>query len=209
MKRALVTAGATRNKIDAIRYLSANATGTTGCRLAERLWENDWNVDLLGSAEAILRQRTPLPSHEFTTTRDLEDRMKRLVPLMDLVIHSAAVGDYELAEPLDAKIPSSCQELVLRLTPAPKILDQIRGWNPNCRLVSFKAATPGTDDDTLVAIATAQRVRTGSNLVFANVIGAQDSGIHLVTENGTTRFTSRPAALEALMHWVEWGKLPR
>ena len=36
MPDVLITAGATRNPLDAIRYLSAHATGRTGVDLAQR-----------------------------------------------------------------------------------------------------------------------------------------------------------------------------
>ncbi|MEN9786901.1 MAG: / pantothenate metabolism flavoprotein, partial [Pseudomonadota bacterium] len=51
----LLTAGATRNRVDAIRYLSAHATGQTGVALARRLSGHGLDVHLLGSVEACLR----------------------------------------------------------------------------------------------------------------------------------------------------------
>lgn len=183
--RILITAGATRNQVDAIRYLSAHATGQTGVALithiSDRLAQQGVarSLFLLGSAEACLRLQLAVKGfpwdicehEEFFGTRDLMERMKLNVPSADVVIHSAAVGDYEMAGSTEGKIPSGQPEVNLRLTPTPKILDHIRKWNPTCYLVSFKAAPPGTSDEDLVRIARAQLERTGSNVVFANVIG--------------------------------------
>jgi phosphopantothenoylcysteine synthetase/decarboxylase len=198
MTEVLITAGATRNPIDAIRYLSAHATGRTGIDLASRL-RGTHAVHLLGSAEACLRAPPGLVAEEFTSTRDLLARMEGwiLAHPRGVVIHSAAVGDYE-AEPVASKIASGAPELVLRLRPAPKIVDRIRAWAPGAFLVSFKAGTPGLTPGELEAIARAQLHRTGSDLVFANVLGAIESTVLLVSADTTERFTRRADALAAL-----------
>lgn len=214
--RVLITAGATRNKVDAIRYLSANATGTTGVDLACQIYEQGHIGDtatrkifMLGSAEACLRLKlatkdvrwTVALVEEFFGTRDLMERMRLNVPMADVIIHSAAVGDYEMAQGVPGKIPSGTPEISLKLTPTPKILDQIRGWNPTCFLVSFKAAPPETSPEDLVKIARAQLERTGSNLVFANVIGATEE-VALVARDSHTRYP-REAAIKAVAEAVK------
>lgn len=204
MNRIIITAGATRNPIDAIRYLSAHATGTTGTELLNRLlsWQD---VDFLGSAEAILRipknAAYSVNAVEFQGTRDLMSKMERLVPHATVVVHSAAVGDYEMAQVVDTKIPSNQEEITLRLTPTPKILDRVRAWNPTCYLVSFKAAAPGTLVEQLEDIARKQLQRTGSDLVFANVIG--DTEKVLLVGGTETESVSRSLALIKLASWVQ------
>lgn len=188
--RVLITGGATRNGIDAIRYMSAHATGNTAVDLTrllvapqrrERLTRSNLvTVDFLGSAEACLRLRVAeleagedfAVAEEFFSTRDLLARMQRLVPYADVVIHSAAVGDYEW-DTTAAKIPSGQPEVTVKGRPAPKILDLVRGWNPECVLVSFKACSPETSQADLERIALAQLQRTRSDFVVGNVIGHQ------------------------------------
>lgn len=204
MAEVLLTAGATRNPIDATRYLSSNATGRTAIELALRLGERH-SVLMLGSAEACLRAPIEIPTEEFTSTRDLAARMERWCRSRSrgVVIHSAAVGDYECAEPSTAKIPSGQASLTLRLTPTPKIVDRIRGWTPNVFLVSFKAADPSVTAEELESIARAQQRRTDSDLVFANVLGAIERDVLLVDRVGATRFARRPDGLAALQAAVE------
>lgn len=198
MSFVLVTAGATRNPVDAIRYLSANASGRTGVAIAQAL-DPHHDVLLLGSVEANLRAGG-LKTEEYGSTRDLMARMEAHLRAHPdaVVVHSAAVGDYE-AEPRATKTPSGQPELVLRLRPAPKILDQVRGWAPRAFLVSFKAASPELDLDTIEAIARAQLGRTGSDLVFANRLGALDATTMLVGRDTTTRFVHREDAVAALI----------
>ena len=202
MRPVLVTAGATRNPVDAIRYLSAHATGRTGVTVASALAEDGGPVRLLGSAEACLRGASLPAVEEYTSTRDLMARMRRWLQShpQGVVVHSAAVGDYEAAAE-GAKLPSGQDELVLRLTPTPKILDHLKQWAPDCRVVSFKAASPETTPEALVALAQGQRARSGSDLVFANVIGALDRGVWLVGD-APRRFEARPDAVLALVEQV-------
>jgi phosphopantothenoylcysteine synthetase/decarboxylase len=194
----LVTAGATRNPVDAIRYLSARSTGATGSALAARL-SRSCDTTLLGSAEALLRAAPGPSPEEYGSTRDLMARMQAWVQSHPggLIVHSAAVGDYE-ADTLAGKIPSGQPELVLRLRPAPKIIDQLKHWDPTLRLVSFKAADPATTEPELEQIARRQLQRTGSELVFANVLGRLGQLVLLVGPAHTDRYTDRGEAIAAL-----------
>ncbi|MBN1337621.1 MAG: hypothetical protein JXB39_16840 [Deltaproteobacteria bacterium] len=194
----LVTAGATRNPIDRMRYLSAYSSGWTGVTLAQALSQGH-AVHLLGSPEAILRG-PDLPSVEtFSSTRDLMARMEAWVRAHPggVVVHAAAVGDYE-TEPLDGKVESGRNEWVVRLRPTPKIADHLRDWGPGLVIVTFKAAPPGTGRDDLVAVARRQLERTRSDLVFANVLDHLDGDVALVEATTHRFFQRRDQAVSAL-----------
>lgn len=201
MRPVLVTAGATRNPVDAIRYLSAGSSGRTGLEIARGLAAQGHDVDVLGSEEAALRAPQGQPVEVFGSTRDLQDRMRAWLSRhpAGLVVHSAAVGDYEV-EAVDHKLPSNQSELLLRLSPAPKILDQLREWAPGCKVVSFKAASPETTPDALVVLARKQLRRTGSSIVFANVIGRLEQSATVVDATRATAYRQRKEALSALVH---------
>lgn len=195
----LITAGATRNRLDAMRCITAFSSGRTGVELAQALAPHA-PVHLLGSPEALLRAGPGLDGEEYEGTRDLMARVERWVHAHPggVVLHAAAVGDYE-AEPLAGKIASGAEELVLRLRPTPKILDHIRAWDPGVFLVSFKAAGPETSPAQLIALCQAQRARSGSDLVFGNVLGQLGTTAVLVDANGAQAFAERGAAVAALV----------
>ena len=201
----LITAGATRNPIDRMRYISAYSTGKTGVTVATALQRNGNTVTLLGSAEAVLRGQMGGVHHiaEYGSTRDLMDRMQRWIDThpTGIVIHAAAVGDYE-SEAIDGKIESGRSEWVLNLRPTPKIADALREWMPEGVIVTFKAAAPGTTSAQLTELARAQLLRTGSDLVFANVIGALEDGVQIVEARAVEPFTDRQRALETLVQRV-------
>ena len=200
----LITAGATRNPIDAMRYISANSSGQTGVWIAEQLHRHH-SVHLMGSPEALLRCRIDCNRIGFGSTHDLMQKMRDWSESHadGLVIHAAAVGDYCVEHaPTASKLPSGQDTLSLQLVPTPKIIDHILAWAPRTTLISFKAAAPNTDRAALERIASAQRDRTGSLLVFANVIGALHHHNLIVGPNGAEWFDSRPLAMASLVSFV-------
>ncbi|TNE91851.1 MAG: hypothetical protein EP330_03890 [Deltaproteobacteria bacterium] len=198
----LVTAGATRNPIDAMRHISANSSGRTGVQLARAWADAGCEVHLLGSPEAVVRGEG-LSTEVFGSTRDLMARMERWVREHPdgAVVHASAVGDYEVASSADTKIPSGRDEVVIRLTPTPKIANAVRDWGLTGPYVTFKAASPETDADGLIALATKQRARTGSDLVFANVLGRIATDVALVGDE-VRWFAARDDAMHALVSWL-------
>ncbi len=194
----LVTAGTTRNPVDAMRYIGAYSSGKTGATLAKLLAQTS-RVHVLGSPEACLRLDVSISRQTFGSTRDLMTRMEEWVADHPggTVVHAAAVGDYEV-EPNREKIASGQDEVVLRLSRSPKIVDHIKKWDPQCRLATFKAAGPNTSGEQLVAICRRQLERTGSDFVFGNVIGALQLTATVVDEFGAESFDSREAAIQNL-----------
>ena len=200
----LITAGATRNPIDAMRYISANSSGQTGVWIAEQLHAQH-SVHLLGSPEALSRCRISCERKAFGSTDDLHDKMYAWLTQHPegIVIHAAAVGDYAAANPkLATKIASGVERLSIELVPTRKIIDHIKQWAPACTLISFKAAPPECDAQTLEALAVDQRSRTGSYAVFANVIGAINHGNLIATDKGVNWYESRPLAMASLVSFV-------
>jgi len=196
--QVLITAGATRNPIDAVRFLSARSSGTTGVAVARALQARGAEVWLLGSD--VARSLAPeLPGEEYQSTRDLLARVQAWVTHHPdgCVVHASAVGDYEAA-PNAGKLPSGQAELTLTLRPTPKIADQVRGWGLTGRFVTFKAAPPETSGPELERIASAQRARTRCDLVFANVLGRLGEQVALVGED-VRWFDRRSDGLDALI----------
>ncbi len=196
MRPVLITAGATRNPVDAMRFLSANSSGRTSAALAEQLPGSCF----LGSPEAVLRAPSSALTETYSTTADLMERMRRWILAHPgaVIVHASAVGDYQVEEPSSGKLPSGKEELVLRLTRTPKIADHIVRWDPTCVLVTFKAATPETSGEELVSICRKQLHRTQSTLVVGNVIGQLGNTTTIVDADGSEAFDDRAAALYAL-----------
>ena len=195
----LVTAGSTRNPIDAMRHIAAFSSGKTGVRIAEILLQRGAQVHLLGSPEAVLRAGDSLSTETFGSTRDLLARMKDWLQNNPegWVIHAAAVGDYE-AVPQPGKIASGQEALVIRLQAAPKIIEQLKAWAPESKLVGFKAAGPETTAEELVAACRELGFRCRANWIFGNVLGELENTATLVDRFGAESFSNRESAFQVL-----------
>ena len=201
MRPVLITAGATRNPIDSMRHISANASGKTGAAIAAALREKA-SVFALVSPTARPHFHESVMCEVYGSTDDLCSRMKAWVEShpRGVVVHSAAVGDYEAVDAgLDVKLPSGQHRLTIHLQPTVKILDQLRCWSPHLRIVSFKAASPGTTHQALIDIANKQRIRSESDLVFANVIGDTEGAVAIIDSKTITRFPNRSEGIDRLI----------
>ena len=200
MRPVLITAGATRNPIDSMRYISANASGTTGAMIAAAL-RGHATITALVSPTAWPKFTLECQRETYGSTDDLCSKMRAWVETNPdgLVVHSAAVGDYavENADP-NIKLPSGQDALRITLRPTTKILDHLRAWSPALTIVSFKAAPPGTTQQQLIDIAHGQRLRSGSDIVFANVIGNTDGEVSIVARDGARTFSNRTDGLHHL-----------
>lgn len=207
----LITAGATRNFLDSMRCITANASGKTGAILAAHF---PIQCTLLGSPSAILHlaietktapeEHPTIQTQEFTSTMDLYNKMKDWVEdnPKGIIVHSAAVGDYAPQERSGTKIASNQEILSIDLFPTIKILDHVKKWSHQCLLISFKAAAPTTTPQELTEIAQRQRERSLSDLVFANILTKTSTDVQIVTAEKTIQYPSRKDGLLALMNWI-------
>ncbi|MDF3057602.1 MAG: DNA/pantothenate metabolism flavoprotein [Rariglobus sp.] len=149
--RILLTSGATREPIDAVRFLSNVSTGRTGALLAGALAQHDHAVTLLHGEGAVRPGlMNSVATESFSSTENLEAQLRRLLGAgsYDAVIHCAAVSDYRPAETHAAKLTSYASELTLRLVPTTKLLPKLKHYAPRpLKVIGFKlTAGAGTQD---------------------------------------------------------------
>lgn len=179
-RRILVTAGPTRVPIDAVRFISNVSTGATGLRIAETLAAVGAEVHLLmGPGTVPVPERPGLALERFVTFDDLHQAVRRHVGsrTFDAIVHAAAVSDYRLADAPAGKISSEQPELILRLEPTPKIVDEIRGLDPEITLVKFKLEV-GRAQEELLEIARQSGERSDADFVVANDLAGMTSTLH-------------------------------
>lgn len=142
--KILVTSGATREPIDAVRFISNVSTGATGAALADELQRAGHEVTLLHGPGAV-RPRLVGDCEEFGSAADLGTRLRRrLAPgKYRLVIMCAAVADYRPRRPRTGKIRSDAPLLRLDLVRNPKLLPQLKSFSPRPLLVVGFKLTAG------------------------------------------------------------------
>lgn len=120
-KKVLVTAGATRERLDPVRFLTNDSSGKMGFAIAEAARDRGAEVTLIkGNTTA------PVPTGirivEIESAQDLLRTMKKAVPGQDIVIQAAAVADYRPIQVSKAKIKKKAGEsITLQLTENPDI----------------------------------------------------------------------------------------
>lgn len=144
--RILVTAGATREPLDDVRFISNVSTGRTGAALADALAGFGHEVALLRGESAAKPQQVT-DTETFTSCADLLERLRQRLGSgsYGAVVMTAAVADYRPDSTRTGKIRSDADELVVRLVRNPKILPLIKAMSPRpLRVVGFKY-TVGAD----------------------------------------------------------------
>ena len=135
----LVSAGGTREPIDAVRFLGNRSSGRMGVALAAEARRRGAKVTLLASNLAL-----PPPAGvtvvEAPTAADLEREATARAAAADVVVMAAAVADYRPVEPLDRKLAKSNERWELALEPTADVLALLGEGERNGRvLVGFGA----------------------------------------------------------------------
>jgi phosphopantothenoylcysteine decarboxylase / phosphopantothenate---cysteine ligase len=139
-KRVLVTAGGTREPLDAVRYIGNRSSGRMGVALAAEARRRGAVVTLIASNLAV-----PPPEDvevvEAPTAADVESEASARSDA-DVVLMAAAVSDYRPAETEAAKRPKDEQTWEIALEPTTDVLKHIGEHRVNGQvLVGFAAET--------------------------------------------------------------------
>ena len=113
-KRIIVTAGATIEPIDPVRYISNHSTGKMGYAIAARLAARGADVVLV-SGRTCLDVPDGVGRVDVTTAEDMFEAFMRLFPGSDGAVMCAAVADYTPAEVSPVKIKKDGGDMTLRL----------------------------------------------------------------------------------------------
>ena len=170
----LVTAGGTREPVDAVRYLGNRSSGKMGFAVAAEAARRGASVVLVSGPVNL---RTPAGVRRVDVETALEMREAVLAELPDatIVVKAAAVADFRVARPEAGKIrkeelpPDSCP--TLDLVRNPDILAEICRTPGNRVVVGF-AAESGDP----VASARRKLERKGCDLIVANDVSREGSG---------------------------------
>lgn len=135
----LITAGPTREKIDPVRYLSNRSSGRMGYALAEAALRRGARV-LLVSGPTSLKPPGGAEVARVESAKEMLDAVLQLLPEATIVIKTAAVADYTIANPASQKIKRG-GDMSLALEPAPDILAEIGRRKKNQLVIGFAAET--------------------------------------------------------------------
>lgn len=188
-KRFLVTAGATREHLDPVRFISNPSSGITGYALAQEAARRGAEVVLISGPVNLPKPFgvTVLP---VTSALEMFEAAQGIFAQgnLDAAIFSAAVADFRPAQCAENKVKKTDldEHLSVRFVPNPDILKTLAADKGSTYVVGFAAETQN-------AVAEAQRKLHAKNadLIVANDVSTPGLGFasshnhwYFVTEEG-------------------------
>jgi phosphopantothenoylcysteine decarboxylase/phosphopantothenate--cysteine ligase len=140
-RRVLVTAGGTREPLDAVRFLGNRSSGRMGTALAAEARRRGAEVTLVGSNLAV-----PVPvGVDVIDAPTAEDVARETLARgdADVVVMAAAVADYRPAEPESEKRPKDGRPWTVTLEPTTDVLRELGERRTNGQLLVGFAADRG------------------------------------------------------------------
>ena len=119
--KVLVTAGATQEALDPVRYLTNHSTGKMGYAIAQAAARRGAEVTLV-SGKTALQKPLFLRTVEVVSAEEMFQAVTKLAPEQDIIIKAAAVADYTPATIAEEKVKKSDDELYIPLKRTKDIL---------------------------------------------------------------------------------------
>ena len=119
--KVLVTAGATQEALDPVRYLTNHSTGKMGYAIAQAAARRGAEVTLV-SGKTALQKPLFLRTVEVVSAEEMFQAVTKLAPEQDIIIKAAAVADYTPATIAEEKVKKSDDELSIPLKRTKDIL---------------------------------------------------------------------------------------
>ena len=173
--KILVSAGPTREPIDAVRFLSNRSTGRMGCAVARAAAEAGHEVALVLGPVAI-EPPDGVRVVRVETALQMRDALRAELPAADALVMAAAVADFRPARPAARKLHKGAMPAALRLVRNPDILAGLRPLKGSRIFCGFAAET-----DDVLASAAGKLARKGLDLIVANDVTAPGAGFAVDT----------------------------
>jgi phosphopantothenoylcysteine decarboxylase/phosphopantothenate--cysteine ligase len=206
-KHILVTAGATREPIDPVRFISNHSTGRMGVALAREAARRGADVTLVAGAMEV----APPPgvrTIRVHTVAELADAVARELPAADALVMAAAPADFRPARVALGKIRKSSAPAAIELAPTADVLRETRAHRkPGAVIVGFALET-----DAMLESARGKLRDKALDLVVANRAGVEGEGfgsdtnrVTIVSATGEEALPlmSKDAAAAAILDRVE------
>ena len=173
-KKVLVTAGATRENIDGVRFITNRSSGKMGIEIAKSAIKRGAEVILVKGLTQV-----EIPSY-ITNVVSVESTMQMYDAVManykgcDVIIKAAAPSDYRPIEAIGQKLKGD--EITLKLTKNPDIAKAVGQVKGDRKLVVFCAETQD-----LIASARGKLKSKNADMVVANDVTKEGAGFDVDT----------------------------
>lgn len=171
-KRIIITAGPTREAIDPVRFISNHSTGKMGFAIARYLHGLGADVHVVaGPVQNDIKLPDAIVTH-VTTADEMLLVTRQLAADADVIIFSAAVGDYRVATIAPQKIKKDEGSLIIELIPNPDIAFELsKTKQPQQLFIGFALETENGLEH-----AKAKMKRKGFDSIILNIQNERGSG---------------------------------
>ena len=184
-KHVLVTAGGTREPIDAVRYIGNSSSGRMGIELAKAARDAGAQVSLIAANIDL-----PLPKGiEVTRVGTVDELELAMDRDCDAIIMAAAVSDFRVQNPYLGKLKRS-DGLNLELTPTKDLIANYAANHPNSVSIAFALAEE--TQERLIEIARGKLWDKSVTAVIGNsfeALGSQETLVQFVTKDDAVELT--------------------
>ena len=209
-KKILVTAGATREKIDPVRFITNHSSGKMGCALAKAAM-------LRGAEVTLIHGHMDVEPPMFVKTvpignaEEMFNAVTEISHKQDIIIKAAAVADYTPITTAENKIKKSDGEMAVELKRTKDILKYLGEHKPDGQILC------GFSMETEDVIKNSSKKLTDKNcdMICANSLKTEGAGfktdtnvITLITDGGARELplmTKEDAAHEILNELIQIG----
>ena len=201
--RVLITAGATQEPIDEVRYFGNRSSGKLGCLLALAAAESGHAVTLLHNTQSLTPTAHPrMRCIPFTTTRDLAAKADEHWPSHSILIMAAAVADFTpQGGQLQGKVKRS-DELTIKCTSTDDIVASLAAnKREDQRIIAFALG----EQETLRAVALEKLERKNVDAIVANPLETMDSSLidaTVILRSGETRSPIHASTKASFARWL-------
>jgi len=193
-RSVLVSAGGTREPLDAVRFVGNRSSGRMGVALAEEARRRGARVTLLAANLAVAPPHGVEVVQTPTADRLLHEALARAD--VDLVLMSAAVADYRPADSSETKRAKDTEPWTVRLEPTQDVVKTLAARRENGQvIVAFGAERGESGLERKRAMLADKNV----DLVVYNDVSRSDIGfdskdneVLLITRKGEKRIAKAP-----------------
>lgn len=195
--RVLVTAGATLERLDPVRFITNHSTGKMGYAIAE-------NAMLRGASVTLISGRASAAKPPFVnfiqveSAQEMFEAVKENAVQADIIIKSAAVADYRPKNIADNKIKKNADDMLIELERTTDILQYLgQHKQANQFICGFSMET-----ENMVENSKQKREKKNIDMIVANNLKVKGAGFGVDT-NEVTLITEKSCVELPLMTKAE------
>jgi phosphopantothenoylcysteine decarboxylase/phosphopantothenate--cysteine ligase len=181
--RVLISAGATREPLDPVRYITNRSSGKMGYALANAAVQAGAKVTLVSGAVSLAIPKS-ITFYQVETAAQMFDAVLANAPDCDIYIGAAAVADYTPLTVQPQKIKKQDQQSTIILQKTQDILATVAKLDKRPFTIGFAAET-----DNLESYALGKLHEKNLDMIAANWVGREQGG-----------FDSEQNALQVFWH---------